>query len=211
MHTDTDTYALTRSRARVHVRHAPRALAVVRVHVHGVHRVHVHVQVEDWLYDDGADTTKAVYVAKLDELKADAAAACQLPPARRRRAAARYFGPEAASWRVGCSREETWVASLSTCTHTCHTCVCTWASQVASIITREREADERPSAFKQLEEARADGHAHGDGHAHAHAHRHTHMCVYMASCAFTTHPPSPRRGAWTQALPALRAPARHDA
>merc|ERR1719223_1909881 len=28
---------------------------------------------EDWLYDEGAEATKAVYVAKLDELKADVA------------------------------------------------------------------------------------------------------------------------------------------
>ena len=52
---------------------------------------------EDWLYDEGAEATKAVYVAKLDELKAD----------------------------------------------------------VASIIAREREADERPEAFKALEAALA--------------------------------------------------------
>merc|ERR1719424_1162473 len=52
---------------------------------------------EDWLYDEGADATKAVYVAKLDELKAD----------------------------------------------------------VASIIAREREADDRPEAFKALEAALA--------------------------------------------------------
>ena len=52
---------------------------------------------EDWLYDEGADATKAVYVAKLDELKAD----------------------------------------------------------VASIIAREREADDRPQAFKALEAALA--------------------------------------------------------
>ena len=52
---------------------------------------------EDWLYDEGADATKTVYVAKLDELKAD----------------------------------------------------------VASIIAREREADDRPEAFKALEVALA--------------------------------------------------------
>ena len=53
--------------------------------------------VEDWLYDEGADTTKAVYVAKLEELQGD----------------------------------------------------------VAAIILREREADERPEAFKALEAALA--------------------------------------------------------
>ena len=53
--------------------------------------------VEDWLYDEGAEATKAVYAAKLDELKAD----------------------------------------------------------VANIIAREREADDRPQAFKALEAALA--------------------------------------------------------